>query len=297
MVDLKRSTQLYMSDHNGLPSISANEWQLSEQFLHILKPFFDLTKEMSTEYSILSTVIPNIAALELFLSKVGQGDQGVQTTRESLLQALRMRFFSTTEGPNVLNIMKNKLYVAATTIDPCYKNHFFKETQDKEKAKALLLELVVELHGEQTARLEDLSTVAEVPCQAGSSAKKAKPDDLFRACFDEITSQHESESTRSSSTRQSENMGCLVCAAEEVDRCMALPLISRTANPLEWWGNANGFPLLCKLARKLLCTPSSSVFSKRMYSEYGKIFEDKRSRFLLKKRENLHLIHHDGRKF
>ena len=46
-----------------------------------------------------------------------------------------------------------------------------------------------------------------------SSAKKAKPDDLFSACFDEITSQHESESTRSSSTRQSENMGCLVHAA------------------------------------------------------------------------------------
>ena len=182
MVELKRSIQLYVSDDNGLPSISANEWQLSERFLHILKPFFDLTKEMSAEYSIL--VIPNIAALELFLSKVGQGDQGVQTMRKSLLQSLRMRFFSTTEGPNVLNIMKNKHYVAATTIDPRYKNHFFKEPQDKEKAKALLLELVVELHGEQAAHLQDPSTLAEVPCQAGSSAKKAKPDDLFRACFD-----------------------------------------------------------------------------------------------------------------
>ena len=131
----------------------------------------------------------------------------------------------------------------------------------------------------------------------GSSAKKAKPDDLFSACFDEITSQHESESTRSSSTRQSENMGCLVHVAEEVDRFMALPLISRTANPLEWWGNANGFPLLCEFARKLLCTPSSSAFSERMYSEYGNIFEDKRSRLLPKKGEKLLFIHHNGRKF
>ena len=150
MVELKRSIQLYVSDHNGLPSISANEWQLSERFLHILKLFFDLTKEMSAEHSILSTVILNIiAALELFLSKVGQGDQGVQTMRESLLQSLRMRFFSATEGPNVLNIMKNKHYVAATNIDPRYKNHFFKETQDKEKAKALLLEL----HSQKRNRL------------------------------------------------------------------------------------------------------------------------------------------------
>ena len=207
-----------------------------------------------------------------------------------------MRFFSTTEGPNLLNIMKNIHYVAATTIDPRYKNHFFKETQDKEKAKAFLLELV-ELHGEQTARLKDPSTVAQAPCQSGSSAKKAKPNDLLRACFDEITSQHESESTSISSVRQSKNIGFLVRVAEEVNQFLALPLISRTANPLEWWGNANEFPLLCELARKLLCTPSSSVFSERMYFEYGNIFEDKRSRLLPKKGEKLHFIHHNGRKF
>lgn len=298
MVKLKRPIQLYVSDHDGLPTITANEWQLSERFLHILKPFFDLTKEMSAEYSILSTVIPNIATLELFLSKVGQGDQGVQSTRESLLLALRKRFFSTrATGPNDLNIMKDKHYVTATSIDPRYKNHFFKETQDKEKAKTWMLELVVEVHGGQSAHLEDPNISEEDYCQAGPSAKKAKPDDLFRACFDEITSQHQSKSVRNSDTRLRENTGCLVEAAEEVDRFMVLPLISRTANPLEWWGKATGFPLLRELARKLLCTPSSSVFSERMYSEYGNIFEDKRSRLLPSKGEKLLFMHHNARKF
>ena len=39
MVKLKRSIQLYVSDHNDLPAITANEWQLGERVLFVLKPF------------------------------------------------------------------------------------------------------------------------------------------------------------------------------------------------------------------------------------------------------------------
>ena len=78
VVKLKRPIQFYLSDHDNLSTIMANEWEISERFLHILKPFFDLTKETSGEYSILSDVIPNIAILELLLSKIGQGDEGDQ---------------------------------------------------------------------------------------------------------------------------------------------------------------------------------------------------------------------------
>lgn len=302
MVKLKRSIQLYVSDHNDLPTITANEWQLGERFLFVLKPFFDLTKEMSAEYSILSSVIPNIATLELFLSKIGQGDEGVQTTRESLLQALRKRFFSTLEGPKELNIRNDKHYVTSTTIDPRYKNHFFQDSQNKEKAKAWLLEELIKVHkGHPQENLEKVSTFDgnqnDNSSHAGpSSAKKTKPDDLFRACFDEITNQHKAEETTISNSEQGEDV-CLVSAAQEVDKFMTLPLLPRTANPLEWWGKATNFPLLRELARKLLCTPSSSVFSERMYSEYGNIFEEKRSRLLPRKGEKLLFIHHNGRKF
>ena len=69
---------------------------------------------MSGEYSILSDVIPNIATLELFLSKIGQGDgQGVQTAREELLRALRTRFLS--PEAEALNVMHEKEYAVADT--------------------------------------------------------------------------------------------------------------------------------------------------------------------------------------
>ena len=88
VVKLKRPFQLYLSDHDDFPKITANEWQISKRFLHILKPFFDLTKEMSGEYSIFSDVIPNISTLELFLPEISQGDKGVRLTREGLLRSL-----------------------------------------------------------------------------------------------------------------------------------------------------------------------------------------------------------------
>ncbi len=78
VVKLKRPIQFYLSDHDNLSTIMANEWEISERFLHILKLFFDLTKETSGKYSILSDVILNIATLELLLSKIGQGDEGHQ---------------------------------------------------------------------------------------------------------------------------------------------------------------------------------------------------------------------------
>lgn len=300
MVKLKRPIQLYVSDHNDLPSITANEWQISQRLLDILKPFFDLTKEMSTECAILSSVIPNISTLELYLSKIGQGDQGIQSTRESLLQALRKQFLSTTKAPNDLNVRKNKHYVSATCIDPRYKNHFLQDGEEKEKAKFWLLELLTEVHGKHRVDIED-STLDNTPSDdepspAGPSAKKSKPDDLFTTCFDEIINKHKIEAAANSDRQQDENVR-LVKAAEEVDKFMMLPLLPRTANPLEWWGKTTGFPLLRELARKLLCTPSSSIFSERMYSEYGDIFEEKRSRLLPRKGEKLLFIHHNVRKF
>ncbi len=238
-------------------------------------------------------MIPNIATLELFLSKIGQCDQGVQTTREFLVQALRKRFFSTLEGPNELNIMKDKHSVTSATIDPRYKNHFFQDSQDKEKAKTWLIEELIIAHkGHPHENLEKVPTSdgnqIDNSSHAGpSSAKKAKPDDLFRACFDEITNQQKAEEATTSKSKQGEDIR-LVSAAEEVDKFMMLPLLPRTDNLLEWWGKATNFPLLRELARKLLCTQSSSVFSERMYSEYGNIFEEKRSRFLPL------FIHHNG---
>jgi len=47
------------------------------------------------------------------------------------------------------------------------------------------------------------------------------------------------------------------------------------------------------LAKKFLSTPASSVYSERFFSEYGNIFEEKRSRLLPKSGEKLVFLHHN----
>ena len=52
-------------------------------------------------------------------------------------------------------------------------------------------------------------------------------------------------------------------------------------------------PLMCKLARKLLATPASSVYSERLFSEMGNLYEKKRSRLLPGRAQNIIFCHHN----
>ena len=58
-----------------------------------------------------------------------------------------------------------------------------------------------------------------------------------------------------------------------------------------------GSESLAKLARRLLCTPASSVYSERIFSEFGEIYDDQRSRILPARGEKLLFIHHNYRKY
>ena len=85
---------------------------------------------------------------------------------------------------------------------------------------------------------------------------------------------------------------------KEVKKYLQLPLLEKDEDPLTWWRqNRATLPLLAKLARKLLCTPASSVYSERIFSEFGEIYDDQRSRILPARGEKLLFIHHNYRKY
>ena len=90
--NLKSTVRLYAGD-NEIPIPTANEWQLMEKVLLLLQPFFEITKKVSSEQSILSAVIPDVAALDRYLTKYSTKDAGVHTLKEELRQELRRRFF------------------------------------------------------------------------------------------------------------------------------------------------------------------------------------------------------------
>ena len=50
-----------------------------DNVLRLLQPFFEITKKVSGEKSILSAVIPDVAALDRYLTKYTTKDSGVHS--------------------------------------------------------------------------------------------------------------------------------------------------------------------------------------------------------------------------
>ena len=56
------------------------------------------------------------------------------------------------------------------------------------------------------------------------------------------------------------------------------------------------YPTLALLARKYLAVPASSVYSERLFSEYGNLYEKKRSRIRPAIAEKVLFLHHNWRR-
>jgi hypothetical protein len=56
------------------------------------------------------------------------------------------------------------------------------------------------------------------------------------------------------------------------------------------------YPALVRLARKVLAAPATSVFSERLFSEFGLIYEERRSRLTPANGEKILFLHHNYNK-
>ena len=80
----------------------------------------------------------------------------------------------------------------------------------------------------------------------------------------------------------------------EIDFFLRTSRIDRNHDPYIWWSvNLNQYPQLSRFARIYLSAPGSSVYSERLFSESGLVYEAKRSRLLPTNEEHLVFIHHN----
>nr|XP_012562179.2 zinc finger BED domain-containing protein 4-like [Hydra vulgaris] len=246
---LKIPVQLYLAERSDLMPFSTLEWTLILNIIKLLKPFFQLTQEISSEITPLSSVIPNLCSLKKFMSKC-QVDLSIQETKNRLTTSLKNRFFSEINDAKSLNILKNRYYVIATSINPRYKFSFFEE-DIKKQAKYWLINEILSFEKTLVCSEKVDFSVNEEPSQLNFSINTEKEDTL------------------------------------EAYRKLC---------PIKTWMQEERFPRLKTIASKHLCTPASFIFSERLFSEYGNIYEKKRSRLLPKTGEMLLFIHHNGRK-
>ncbi|KOB73359.1 Zinc finger BED domain-containing protein 4 [Operophtera brumata] len=80
----------------------------------------------------------------------------------------------------------------------------------------------------------------------------------------------------------------------ELGHYLSVPRAARDANPYKWWvSNKGHYPILGKVAAQFLSTPASSVYSERLFSEAGLIYEAKRSKLDPNRAEKLEILHHN----
>ncbi|KAF9424301.1 hypothetical protein HW555_000440 [Spodoptera exigua] len=82
--------------------------------------------------------------------------------------------------------------------------------------------------------------------------------------------------------------------ASELDRYLSEVLLLKDLCPYGWWAkNKDKFPNMSCLARTYLSCHGSSVYSERLFSEAGNVYEKKRNKLLPDKAESLVFLHHN----
>lgn len=278
LLEQKRCISLYCSE-NDLGNLSANQWSLLEGTLHLLKPFEQVTRKMSSSRSVISEVIPTLRLITHFLNKESQLFFGVGSLKENLLKELTTRFS---------DIEKNYFYTLATILDPRYKGHFF--TTNIDTNKALYEQLIITVDNNTTSVKDHQQTDMNAPQTPDMDLEENRNQpstsetcEVLWDCFDEIITSVTLQSNTETSSIQ-----------DEVNKYLTGPLLDRNSDPTVWWkSNAIYYPNIAQLARVYLSAPSNTVYSERVFSEAGNVYEEHRSKLTPQNAETLIFLHHN----
>nr|XP_012224904.1 PREDICTED: zinc finger BED domain-containing protein 4-like [Linepithema humile] len=286
LFELKRAISIFTIETEAIVNLSSHQWSLLENCLKLLQPFEEITKEISSSESIISEVIPIVASLKKYLLKE-ISFFGVGTMKDSLIQNVNNRFN---------NILLNINYTHATFLDPRFKTAFF-DNDMSSKIKIEIYHKMQEISQEhEILESDDLNNSESNNDIDDESLTTFRRKETIWTCFSEIANASDAStsacgnaiSNRNSSNTESNTKSC------EIDTYLSMKLIERIESPFLWWhDNRKILPILSKLAEKYLCIPANSVYSERLFSKAGIVYEKKRNRLLPDNGEKLIFLHHN----
>ena len=123
-VEQKSAISLYATEHGGIQdNVPSNyQWGLIENVVDTLKPFQEITLEISKANATTSSIIPAVRVLKLSLSDENQNSQEISPMRETMIKSIEKRF-DNIEHCSTLGI--------ACLLDPRYKACPFQSTTAK----------------------------------------------------------------------------------------------------------------------------------------------------------------------
>ena len=273
---MKEAVCLYSANNNKIKPLSASDDDLLKKCVSLLKPFDDVTKDISAESSCVSETIPFVSTLKVMLSSTTEDDQGVKSMKASLLAELKSRFD---------RLQYNELYAISIILDPRYKGKFLEQHVQQKCISSLghMCEKQKMMNQEGRKSREDTE-------QARKKQRLEETDEQCssRSVSDTMSALLSSESDNEESDQANKE------TTEMIEKYLKLKRIPTSEDPLLWWSsNKDLFPELAELARSYLACSSSSVASERLFSGAGMIYDEKRSRLAPERAQKLLFLKHN----
>lgn len=234
--------------HDPVSRLTESEWVYLKHIVKILKPFEEITTEISAEKQITaSKVIVMVRGLKNILVKQSKCINDCHTAFlfiNKVIDNVNERF---------RNYEAIELLAKATFLDPRFKSKGFVDSNALKVCKDSILQ-------ELKSVCQNDNTITDVQPDEGHYNESSIWGDFMKSVSNVVSNP---TSTSIIEMRQ---------YTED-------SLLHLNADPLNWWkSRENLHKSLSKLARKYLCIPATSVPSERVFSKTGQIISDRRSR-------------------
>ena len=255
---VKDALSFYFNE-NEIEPILDNDWKIIESCVMLLKPYEEVTRELSSSHALISSVIPLIQALRKNIEEYLTGPHDCDPIRlaaNTLKTELCLKFS---------NLLQDNKFLIATFLDPRYKHKLFTPVTHK-KIKEDILKMINKENKilsspnyweAKRKRMRDSSeNNMELAGMSGMITKPSLLDHL--ALILESSSEDESQQT-SNSTEAAFKKELLTYRNEK--------RINLNENPLTWWRvHCQKFKILSTLARRFLSPSAASFQSEQLFS-------------------------------
>lgn len=256
-----------------------------EKCVAVLKPFEEITRELSSTKILISSVIPLIHVLKSTLQEEEyKTDTSVILKRiiRKLINELNSRFEE---------LHNNNLFAIATYLDPRYKLKFFNDIL-KEQIQSDLISLIdSELVSSSSplakkSRLESSSNDNDEECATNTHAMKylSQIQSSLANILNSNTDEDDLLNRSSISDTDNQNF-ILKSLLTEYNKDKNLQLIE---DPLLWWKvNSSKYKYLIPIVRQFLATPPGSVPSEQLFNGASLIYDPLRNKLKSEKAAKL----------
>nr|XP_039319042.1 zinc finger BED domain-containing protein 4 [Saimiri boliviensis boliviensis] len=234
LIEQKRAINEMSVECNFRELISCDQWEVMQSVCRALKPFEAASREMSTQMSTLSQVIPMVHILNRKVEMLFQETMGIDTMLRALKEAMVSRLSATLHDPR---------YVFATLLDPRYKASLFTEEEVEQYKQDLIRELEL-----MNSTSEDAAASHE--CDAGSPSQDSAAEENLWSLVAKVK--------KDPRGTLPEDM-VLAYLEEEV--------LEHSCDPLTYWSlKKASWPGLSALAVRFLGCPPSIVPSEKLFN-------------------------------